>query len=154
MFNPWAYSLMALAVIVMIIARNVPRAWLWIGVGGASFVISSLYWDYGKHELHPILTLTCDSLVCLIVYRRSQEMWELGVFLAYFGSVFSSLLQLGGFIIATWHYAALLELCNAMALLWIGYTGIIDTIGANETSTFHRRYRGLHSAFTTPRRSD
>ena len=146
MNNPWAYSIIALALVVLVIARGIPRAWLWIGVGGASFIASSLYWDFGNQQLHPIFTFTCDSLVCAALHAKAEEKWELGVFLAFILSVFCSLLKIGLFLQDDILYAMFLETFNAAALLVIGCTGLTELIGRNEDSAFHRVNRYLHSS--------
>jgi len=145
MNNPWAYSIIVLALVVMVIARGIPRAWLWIGVGGSSFVASSLYWDFGDPQLHPIFTFTCDALVCAVLHMRATEKWELGIFAAFILSCFSSLLRIGLFIQDDVLYAQLLEFFSAAALLVIGCTGITERIGKNEGKLFHRINRYLHS---------
>lgn len=146
MNNPWAYSIVVLALVVMVIARGVPRAWLWVGVGGSSFIASSLYWDYGNQQLHPIFTFTCDALVCVTLHMRANEKWELGIFAAFLLSCFCSLLKIGLFIQNDVLYAQFLEFFNTAALLMIGCTGIMERFGKNEGHLFHRVNRYLHSS--------
>lgn len=150
--NPWAIALFIMALIVLALSRGVPRAWLWIGVGSASFVASSAFWEFGTmqmRDLHPVFTFACDALVCLAIHVGAKEKWELGVFVAFLMSVFASLLRLGGFIQDGTLYASLLELCNFGALLLIGGTGLLDMIGKHEDSYFHPVHRRLHSARNT-----
>jgi hypothetical protein len=64
--------------------------------------------------------------------------WELGVFVAFMCSTLASLLRMGGFVQAEWVYASLLELCNAGALLWITWTGLIEMVGRHENSPVHQ----------------
>lgn len=146
MDSPWTYALIFLALIAMALSWRVPRAWWWIAAGGASFFVTTLFLDYGDHpEMHPILTFSCDALVCVLVISSYREDWELGIAIAFLASVFSSVLRIGGAIQEDWVYAALLEACNAGALLCIAGTGIIDTVGRHEGSRFHRFYSRLHS---------
>lgn len=146
MNNPWAYGIVFVALVVLSLTRGIPRAWLWIGIGAASFVISSVYWDLGDKTLHPIVTFACDALVCVCIHAGAKEKWELGIFLAFLTSVFCSLLKLTGFIPNQILYASLLELCNFVALLWIGGVGIIDLIGKHEDGHLHRIRVRLHSS--------
>lgn len=146
MDSPWTWALIAMTVVVMVFSYQVPRAWSWIGIGSLSFFVTTAFLDYGdRPDLHPFLTFACDALVCGLIFRFYQQDWEVGVFIAFLCSCFASLLMIG-FRLDAVVYASLLELCNAGALLWIGWTGLIDLIGRHENSAFHRMYRRLHSA--------
>lgn len=145
MDSPWTYALILLALVAMAFSYRIPRAWRWIGVGGASFFASTLFFDYGNRpDLHPFFTLACDAAVCCAIYRWHQEDWEIPIYIAFMCSVFASLLMLG-FHLEPWVYASLLELCNAGALLWIIGTGLIDMLGRHENSAFRPVYNRLHS---------
>lgn len=146
MTSPWTIALVSLALVMMLLSFKTPRAWRWIGIGGLSFFATTLFYDYGDKQMHPIFTLASDALCALLIYRGYREDWEIFVFLAFLASVFSSVLMLGGFITADWIYASLLELCNAGALLWIGTTGVIDMVGKNENSALHAFRARLHHA--------
>lgn len=143
MSSPWTYALIGLAVIALACSSHVPRAWRWIGVGGLSFFVSTLFLDYGPMpEWHPLVTFVCDATVCFVLFFTYMEYggsdWELGVFIAFLCSTLSSLLRMGGFIPADWVYASMLELCNAGALLWIIWTGLIEMVGRHENSPVHQ----------------
>lgn len=147
MDSPWTFALIAMALAAMAFSYRVPRAWWWIAAGGASFAVTTLYLDLsGNPSMHPILTLACDALVCLMIFRCYREDWELGVFIAFLASVFSSVLRIGGFIPEPWVYASLLEMANLGALLCIGGTGIVDMLGRHEGSRLHHLRGRLHSA--------
>lgn len=137
MDSPWTWALVAMAIVTMALSYRVPRAWMWIGWGGASFFASTLFGDYVDRDLHPFFTLGCDALVCHAILVGYKENWELGVGLAFLVSVFTSLLMVGKFIHQDWMYASLLELCNLSAMIWISTTGIMEMIGRNEHSAFH-----------------
>jgi CDP-diglyceride synthetase len=145
MDSPWTYALISVALVALVASWRVPRAWWWIGLGGLSFLVTTLFYDYaGRPDLHPILTISCDALVCLAIFWFYREDWELGVFIAFLASVFSSVLMIGGFIPAQWVYASLLELCNLGALLCIIGTGLVDRIGRHEHSRLHPIYLDIH----------
>lgn len=149
MNNPWAYSIIVLALVTMAIARHLPRAWFWIGIGGASFVVTSLFWDITKpypwvNSFHPIIVFACDAAVCICVSKWAKETWEFGIFAAFFVACFCSLLKLGTFIPEGIMYASFLELCNFCALLWIGGIGILDRVGKHEGGFVHSVHRHLH----------
>lgn len=155
MFNIWAYSLFIAAGIAMLLSCKTPRAWFWIGVGGASFIASSLFWDFADRNLHPLFTMGCDMFVCLVFYKRSQievdgvpqmEQWELWLFLLYIVSVFISFLKLIGFVPTPLLYAQLLELVNWAALFCISGVGLTDIIARYEPVYVGRVRDRLHSA--------
>lgn len=146
MASPWTWMLIAVAFVTLALSYHVPRAWRWIGLGGLSFVVTTLFLDHsGRPDLHPFLSFACDALVCLAIFRWYKAEWELGVFLAFMCSCFASILRIGGFIPDPVVYASLQELANLSALLWIGGTGILSMIGRNDSSPFHRLFVRLYS---------
>jgi len=145
LFNPYAFALIIIALLVLALSWNVPRAKLWMAVGGASFFASSLWWDFGDQSVHHIFTMTGDMLVCLAVYNVAKEMWEAGIFLAFFLSVGVSLLRIVGSLPDGDMYASFLEACNYFALACIGFMGILDRVSRYEHTVFSRWYRGLRS---------
>lgn len=148
MTSPWTYALIFMAAIAMMCSVRVPRAWRWIGAGGLSFFASTLFLDYGPWpEWHPLFTFGCDAAVCFVIFLTYMEYggtdYEFGVFIAFLCSTLASLLRMGGFIPDGWVYPALLELCNAGALLWIIWTGLIEMVGRHENSPLHRMRASL-----------
>lgn len=152
MSSPWTYALIFLALIAMSASVQVPRAWRWIGLGAVSFFASTLFLDYGPWPAwHPLFTFGCDAMVCAVLFITYMEFggsdWELGVFIAFMCSCLASMLQMGGFIHSLWVYPSLLELCNAGALLWIIWTGLVEMVGRHENSPVH----GLRASLLHPR---
>ena len=142
MDSPWTWALIFLAIVALMTSSRVPRAWRWIGVGGLSFIISTLFQDYSSRtDLQPFVTLGCDALVCLAIYRWHRETWEIPLYIAFMCSVFASLIFIG-FKFEHWVYASLLELCNLGALICITGTGLIDMIGRNEHRHTVHNWRG------------
>ncbi len=148
MDSPWTWALIGLALVAMALSWNVPRAWWWIGAGGLSFFVSTLYFDYGgNHHMHPILTFSCDTSVCIAIYSKAKEKWEILIFAAYWMSVLSSLMMFAGWIPNQIVYASLLELCNLCAILAISATGIVQMIGKHGRLGIVANFdRYLHSA--------
>jgi len=146
MDSPWTIALLVVTLVALACSVRVPRAWLWIGLGVLSFVVSTLFQDYsGRTDLQPFVTLGCDALVCCAIYRWHRETWEIPVYIAFLCSVFASLIFIG-FRFEHWLYAGLLELCNLAALLCITGTGITDLIGRNDNSPVHRWHGYLRHA--------
>jgi len=148
MDSPWTLALIIMAGVALALSTGVPRAWRWIALGGLSFFASTLFLDYGPWpQWHPVFTFACDALVCFVIFLTYMEFgghdWELGVFIAFTASCFASLFRLAGWIPIDWVYASTLELCNAGALLWITWTGIIEKIGRHENSPVHSLRSGL-----------
>lgn len=146
MFNPYSLAIFFAGLVTLSLTYRTPRAWLWLWIGGASFVSSALYWDFGNRQWHPIFTFTCDSLVCLSLHLWLKEKWELGVFACFLLSTFVSLLMVADFVPDTVLYASMLELCNWAALFVLGGTGLMDLISKNEDSVVGRLHGSLHSA--------
>ena len=131
----------------MAASYKTPRAWLWIGIGGASFVASSLLWAYGDKSTHPLFAFTCDALVCLALHLWARSLWELPILLLFTVSVFINLVKLGGFMPAGEIYPAMLEIINWLALLWITGVGLIDLLNQYDRRNFHRLHSRLHMSY-------
>jgi hypothetical protein len=147
MWNPFAIALMILAGIATLATWKTPRAWLWLGLGGASFLASSIVWDMGMREMHPVFTFASDALVVLAMHMWVREKWELPIQICFLVSTFCSLLKVGGFIGDGIVYASLLELCNLLALLWITGVGLTDLLARYERGLFPNLHRRLHVPF-------
>ena len=140
MINPFAIPLALFSVVVLVVAKDMPRARLWIGSMAAAFAASGLYWDLGL-PYHPAATAFCDALVCLTVYFFAREEWEAVLYRVFQGSVLISLLRLSGFIEDSTVYAIALEACNWLALIMIGGTALLDKVSAHGGIS-HRRWHG------------
>lgn len=142
--NEYEITLAIMALVTAIIARHLPRAWLWIAAGSLSFVASSAYWKLGLPH-HGAFTLVCDSLVCLSIYFVGREQWETRLYNVFQFSVLISILRMAGFLDYGVVYAGMLELCNLAALLLIGGTAILDGV-ADEDRSFGDWGRNLRRA--------
>ncbi len=142
--NVWSLALLFGAIIALALTYKTPRAWLWIGLGAASFAASTLVWEYGDKTFHPLFTFTCDALFCLALHLRIRQQWEVGILFLYIVSVFVSLMKLGGFMPDGIMYAAMLEGVNWLALLWIGGIGLTDLASRYDVSFIRRMHTGFH----------
>lgn len=150
MTNPWAFALIVGALVCLFLTRNTPRCWMFLGAGAASFVASSLFWDFASSHmkvLHPVFTFLCDAMVCAFVSAAARQKWEIGFLLIYMTSAFISLLKIPGFVPEGLMYAAMLELCNWAALFLIGGVGLTDMLNKHDLPVFRRLHTHLHSPY-------
>lgn len=140
------------ALITAIISRKLPHAWLWIRVGALSFIASTAYSRYGL-PYPPAFTLACDAAVCLAVYHKAVEMWEVYFYKVFRASCLISLLYLFGFVGSHWTFVVALELCNWAALLLIGGTAILagNAGGNHSVASWVGRVHSFRSALRAPR---
>ena len=131
MTSPYTWILVSIAVVVWLLARDLPRARLWIALGGADFFLTTIYYDLGLPN-HPAMTLAADASVCLTIYFLAKEEWEVkGLYRIFQLSVLFSVLKLAKFIEDDVTYATLLELANLAALICIGGTAIMNRANAH-----------------------
>lgn len=131
--SEYQIALLIGAFVTALISWHLPRARLWITAGALSFVVSTAYARYG-FPYPPAFTLACDAAVCLLVYARASEEWELRIYDAFRLSVLISLLRMLGLIETQWLYVVSLELCNWLALLVIGGTAILAGVAGGDSS--------------------
>lgn len=125
------------------------RAWLWLTVGAADYIVTSAYYETGL-PLHPFVTACVDALACIAIYivahRFGGHRWELPLFTAFQFSVLVSTTKLLA-IPDDYQYALLLELVNWSVLLIIGGTGIARladvALGGGSGGHLHRALRAL-----------
>lgn len=149
------------ALITAYIARDLPRAWLWISVAAASCAASSIYWNIGL-PWHPAFTLFADAFVCIAIFAGARERWELNLYVLFKMSVAVSasyffVTHILKIPVPPWLYATLLETVNALALWTIGKTAHMDRIKAN--GNYYGRHwifntRGAHNPLRQARSSD
>jgi hypothetical protein len=158
MTSPYTFTLIAIAAIVWNLAAHLPQARMWIVAGAMSFFASTIYVDAGL-PYHPAFTLVCDACVCLSVYFLGKEEWEKRIYNVFQLSVLISIIRMSKLIDDSVVYAAALEICNLMALLFIGGTAIIDRISANGhgyglSAWWHRHIRVAHLSLRKARSAD
>jgi len=132
--NEFQLALVIGAAVTALISSRLPRAWLWIALGAASFILSTAYARFDL-PYAPAFVISCDAAVCLSVYFWGRERWEENLYKIYQLSVLISLLHMSNFIAAHWLWVVFLEGLNWSALLLISGTAILDRIKANGGST-------------------
>jgi len=150
--NEFQLALLIGLVITGLISSKLPRAWLWLACGLASFVISTAYARYGL-PYTPAFTLTCDAAFCLAVYFFGKERWEENLYRVFQLSVLISLLHMSHFIVDHWLFVVSLELLNWAALLLVGVTAILDRARGHGGFTHRNWSPHLHRSDLALRRS-
>lgn len=149
--SPFEMALLAGLIIVAAISWGNPRAWVWLGVGAADYVVTSVYYAYGLPS-HPFFTLLIDALVCFALIVQWDYRWEAILCWIFGVSVSIDLARL--FVLIDSHaYATGLELVNWAALLVIGGPRLIELANARMDSAGYRnRYlRRAHLFFAASR---
>lgn len=121
-------ALLVGAVIVGILAWNVPRAVLWISLGGMSFVAGSGWHDAGLPHGAAFGAFT-NFMICFALYAVAELRWEMRVWNCFHLMIVLDILYLTGFIESHYDFAVGLEIANWMALLVIGAAGLMQRIG-------------------------
>lgn len=155
--SEWQMALLIGAIFTAGVAYKLPRSWLWIGAGAASFVLSTAYYRFG-YPYYPIATLAFDGCVCLAIYGIAKERWEIGLFRLFQASVLVSLVYtyLLFFSRASAHhtlYVMLLEAINWLALCLIGGTAVADRMRANEGGHIRNWLHSFHWNFVSLRKA-
>lgn len=132
--------LLAMAIASLLASWHVPRCRLWVGALSMSYVVSIAYYRLspfyeGWHPHGSMIAFFTDAIVYLIIRETHQERWEIwslgSVMIA---STTINLFQLSGFVwgfppmLGQETYSILLEILNAMYLLFIGGAGLMDYV--------------------------
>lgn len=131
------YSMLAAALGTGWMAHKTPRAWLWIGLLAASFIISVSYlnMDHPVWLPHPGIAMMVDAIVYLAIREVAEERWEkqgLGGLIMV--SVTLNLVQTSAIVtgfppqLPQWAYAIALEIINYLSLALIFGRGLIQRI--------------------------
>lgn len=114
------------ALLVAAINYNQPRALAWIAIGAADFVITYAYAFYPLPWMpHAAVTGLTDALVVALLIRYREHLWEKLVQWCFALSVLGSFAILAGWLPDRTTHAIWLELCNWIALLVMGTTGLL-----------------------------
>lgn len=140
--HPEQVALLGAAIIVGALTRRMPRAALWIVLGGLSFAASTAW---GRYDLPypPWFTGICDALLCVAVHYGGQQRWEMRLYNLYQFSILWSLGHLVGVIEPHLTYVLGLEAINWLALLLILAAAVV---------TPERMDGRVHASWVPPRR--
>lgn len=146
------WTLIGLAVLAAVSAWNVPRAVLWIAIGALFYVASAMWHNAGLPYATPFGAAT-NLVMCYLLWIFADQRWEMR-----FWNMFHLMLVIDILYIFRWipsqeHFAIALEIINAIALLFITATGIMEraSVGLPFRSAGNRWNRAVHSALWAQR---
>lgn len=146
MLEWYHWTLIGMAASAAILAWNVPRALLWLGLGAASYVTSAMWHNAGL----PFAThygAATNVVIFLLLFKYAQTWWEMKFWPCITLMLLIDLLYVTGVIKTQEAFGIALEVVNAIAILLIGATGLTDRINAGAGN--HNRgspYRAWASA--------
>lgn len=148
-------ALAGAAVVVALIAWRVPRAVLWIGLLALSFILSSIWHDFGL-PYAALFGASTNLAVCFALYSLAQLRWEMRVWNCIHAMIIIDLLYYRGYIVNHADFAIGLELANWLALAIVGATGMMERFGWNDAwrIDFSRRFswtRFVYNRIWVPR---
>lgn len=132
--NQFQLYLVIGALVATVISLNVPRAWIWILSGAASFAASTAYSRYGM-PYPSAFGIACDSFVVLAIFHFSKLNYELVLWRIFQSMILINILYLAGLIGPKWAYVVALEVMNWAALLVISGTAISKRVDKHEGGT-------------------
>lgn len=94
--HPEQAALLGAALFVGVVARRLPRAVLWVVLGGVSFVLSTAWARYDM-PYPPWFTGMCDAFFCIGLHHYGKQKWESRLYNLFQLSVLLSIGQLIGF---------------------------------------------------------
>lgn len=107
--------------------RGDRRAWAWLAVGAASYIVSAA-WHRSGGPSPFIMAAACDIGVVIAIYATAKREWEMGLWRIFQAALAVNILSVANQSIGTipgWIVvqAGLLDICNLAALSWIWING-------------------------------
>jgi hypothetical protein len=141
------FTLIGLALLAIASAWNVPRAVLWIALG-AVFYVASAMWHNAGFSYGAAFGAGTNLVMCYLFWIRAEQRYEMRFWNFYHLMLVVDLLYIFGWIKDHEHFAIALEIINAIALLFIIATGLMErAYGISSGSARVRRnslvYRAL-----------
>lgn len=128
------------AVTATILAWNVPRAVLWVGLGALSY-ITSAWWHNAGLPYATQYGAATNLIICYMFWIFAEQRFEMRLWNFFHLMLVVDLLYIFGAINDKLVFAISLELINLAALIFIGVVGIMERVG------------GVHAWSTRPRRT-
>ncbi|OVE94433.1 hypothetical protein B7W85_12850 [Allorhizobium ampelinum] len=134
----------------LIVSLHIPRAWLWIALGVASFVLSTAYARAGL-PFPEAFAIACDMVVVLFIYHLGKEKWEMRLWRIFQTMILLNLLYLWGVIGPHSAYIIVLEILNWIALIVIVGTAAVEWARGVAGHFRFDRHRYLRRAYVALR---
>jgi hypothetical protein len=156
MIGAWGAILLVASVLVGLVAIKIPHAALWIGAAMTNYLATHFYWRTGL-PVPEVVGGMCDLALCIAIFLRARERWELIAYGLFASSVIvnglawaSSIHML--FLIDGEVYSAILEAINWLLLVLILITASGQTLGASDghPDTFRSRLGGVVLSLRRP----
>lgn len=122
------FALISLAVVAGISAWNVPHAVLWLGLGAFAYVTSAWMYNAGL-SFAPYYGWATNVIICVLILSMRKGKWEMAIAGAFISMIILDLAFAIGAIKSQVDFAIALEVVNALAILLIGYTGLLERTG-------------------------
>jgi len=106
-------------------AWRVPRAVTWLLLLMLSFVLSTLWWDWGG-AYPSMFGAATDFIIALIMLRFKRNKWEDAIIAQYLVMILIDIMWQGGAIPEHYLYAVSLEVLNWTIIATIGIQGLLD----------------------------
>jgi len=123
------FSLIAAALIAGAAAWNVPRAWIWLLAGAASFVVSAMWWRAGL-PYGAFVGAVTDAMIVIAIHVYGRRNWEMKVAQCFLAMMLVDIMQLFGVVQAGIVYSSVQEAINYIAMIVIFTTGAAQWVGA------------------------
>lgn len=137
--------MLALIAAALIVSWHFPRAFIWLLLIGASYLISSTWWR-SDLPLPELVAGLCDAAICigvLLMVRQQWELWVWAIFLASLGvNIVYLVNNLTEGLLSHGIYSAILEVLNVIAIFLIGLTSAFEAAGKTDGIAF-RPWRAL-----------
>lgn len=130
------FALLIGAMVAALVSYGDRRAWLWLAVIAANYIVTSAYYALGFPS-HPFFTALVDASVCFAILLTWEHRWEKFLYWIFAGSVAVDLFRL--FLVIDGNaYATALEIANWLAILAIGGPHIVEMVDARLAAWGHR----------------
>lgn len=147
----WAFSIFALLAVGSAVISRQWKALIWVFAITVSYLNADMAWRSNLGSIEAAtLTLIGDGTVCLLVFFLWRQRWELWIWRLYQAAVAVSLIYIVTLLAShgaiRWHnaYSYTQEAINALALLGLFVSGMIQWVGTLDHGPLVRFGRHLH----------
>ena len=141
--NPSYYLIaMTIAGAVAFVAWRVPRAALWVGLTALTFVLSSLWWDFGG-DYPSAFGAALDFIAALVMLKFARTTWEWLIVNVFGLMMLVQIIHHSAGIPPHFIYVVSLEGLNCAILVIVLTMGTLQRMPANGEMPHRRRAAGI-----------